>query len=436
VRVAVTRVKPLYPSKAPFHPSEKYPEVDSPVLTGSDNFVYGGVREIFRLLGYDAKHYGTKDWNPLGEVIKPRDTVLVKPNLVFSRSRNIEATVTHPSVVRAVVDYALKAVGPTGKVIVADAPQYNCNWSELLDRTGLNSLIEWYGSKVEFLDLRPYWSEDFHWYSRIKPLAGDPLGEETIDLGTKSKLEELNYLDRLYGAAPWVKETREFHKKGTHKYAVSRTFLKSNVLILLPKLKTHKKVGITCCAKNLVGIVTNKNCVPHLRVDVDQYPPNIPWWSKLLSRLEMFMYEKFLGRRKWMCDLLYRVLYGVWFKDLLGLKLHPHDRGGWYGNDTLWRAIHDLLYILHNYGPRRVVCLVDAVVAGEGEGPLNPTPKPLGLLIGGSSIEAVDWVTASLVGFDPKKLRFKEPDEKVEVVGDVPNKPIKLKPPSGWVGYL
>src|SRR4029450_3442025 len=37
----------------------------------------------------------------------------------------------------------------------------------------------------------------------------------------------------------------------------------ADVLINLPKFKTHKKVGITCALKNLVGINANKNWLPH-----------------------------------------------------------------------------------------------------------------------------------------------------------------------------
>src|SRR5438045_9670723 len=37
----------------------------------------------------------------------------------------------------------------------------------------------------------------------------------------------------------------------------------ADVFINLPKLKTHKNVGLTCALKNLVGINANKNWLPH-----------------------------------------------------------------------------------------------------------------------------------------------------------------------------
>ena len=63
--------------------------------------------------------------------------------------------------------------------------------------------------------------------------------------------------------------------------------------------------------------------------------------------------------------------------------------GAWYGNDTVWRMSLDLQRLLR-YGradgtldetPQRpIVSVTDAIVAGQGEGPLSPTPCALGLV--------------------------------------------------------
>ena len=47
---------------------------------------------------------------------------------------------------------------------------------------------------------------------------------------------------------------------------ISRTILDADCVINLPKLKTHKKTGVTLCMKNLVGINGNKNWLPHHRL--------------------------------------------------------------------------------------------------------------------------------------------------------------------------
>jgi hypothetical protein len=87
--------------------------------------------------------------------------------------------------------------------------------------------------------------------------------------------------------------------------------------------------------------------------------------------------------------------------------------GSWSGNDTIWRTGLDLNRILI-YGEaggsmassarRRVVHLADAIVAGQGDGPLSPQPLSLGLLFAGNNAACVDWFGAQLLGYDPQLL--------------------------------
>jgi hypothetical protein len=87
--------------------------------------------------------------------------------------------------------------------------------------------------------------------------------------------------------------------------------------------------------------------------------------------------------------------------------------GNWYGNDTTWRMVIDLNRILmyadksghlQDNPARRIFCIVDGIVGGEGNGPLDPTPKPAGLVLVGTNPVAVDLVCARLMGFDYKRL--------------------------------
>ena len=87
--------------------------------------------------------------------------------------------------------------------------------------------------------------------------------------------------------------------------------------------------------------------------------------------------------------------------------------GNWYGNDTTWRMVIDLNRILmyadksghlQDNPARRIFCIVDGIVGGEGNGPLDPTPKPAGLVLAGTNPVAVDLVCARLMGFDYKRL--------------------------------
>jgi hypothetical protein len=87
--------------------------------------------------------------------------------------------------------------------------------------------------------------------------------------------------------------------------------------------------------------------------------------------------------------------------------------GSWYGNDTIWRTCLDLQRILR-YGrldgtldsrpQRRVVTITDAIIGGEGEGPLANTPVPSRFLTAGLNAAAIEWIHARLMGFDPCKI--------------------------------
>src|SRR5262249_52952302 len=99
-----------------------------------------------------------------------------------------------------------------------------------------------------------------------------------VNLAHDSVFSENDGLNkRYYGAFYDVSETNEHHSNGVHEYMISRTALESDVFINLPKLKTHKKVGVTLNLKNLVGINGNKNWLPHYALgspaeNGDQFP--------------------------------------------------------------------------------------------------------------------------------------------------------------------
>jgi len=51
-----------------------------------------------------------------------------------------------------------------------------------------------------------------------------------------------------------------------------------------------------------------------------------------------------------------------------------------------------------------VLHIVDAIVAGQGDGPLAPQPLPMGLILAGQNAVAVDWVGAHLLGYEPSQI--------------------------------
>jgi hypothetical protein len=51
-----------------------------------------------------------------------------------------------------------------------------------------------------------------------------------------------------------------------------------------------------------------------------------------------------------------------------------------------------------------VLHITDAIVAGQGNGPLSPEPLPMGLLLASGNAAAMDWVGAYLLGYPPENI--------------------------------
>jgi hypothetical protein len=163
-------------------------------------------------------------------------TVALKPNFVVSKHRSgkdLFSTITHPAVLRAVADYVWIALQGRGRILIADAPQYDCNFEELLKATQLPTVVAFYsqfaGPTVSVRDLRLYWSGWKHFDSCLLPLPGDPDGNVTVNLGSKSALYSLPSPEKLYGAVYDRNETIAQHHDGTHKYEVAGTIMRADV---------------------------------------------------------------------------------------------------------------------------------------------------------------------------------------------------------------
>jgi hypothetical protein len=106
-----------YPGESDdFGPSEAYPEYRLSEISGVPNPVYGMLRELFAQAGLDAANFGKSDWNPLRAFVPPGASVFVLCNFVHHRrsresQHDFEAKCIHGSVLRALIDYVLLAVG-------------------------------------------------------------------------------------------------------------------------------------------------------------------------------------------------------------------------------------------------------------------------------------------------------------------------------------
>jgi uncharacterized protein (DUF362 family) len=434
IRVGLARTAPSYSGlEPPFNPGKVYPELVSllgdAVANGPPNGPYAAVRAAFCGLGLDAARFGTPEWNPLGAIVSRGKRVVLKPNFIRhwnpAPNATIESVITHGSIIRAVADYAYLAVGAEGSVAIAEAPQQDCDFERIRAISGLDALTSFYdenlGRDLEVIDLRreAVTFRDGIIVSRC-PLPGDPLGYRAVDLAEQSFFHGSG-LDayRFRGADYDPSDTAEHHTGGRHAYLLSETVLSADLVVNLPKLKTHKKTGVTLALKNLVGINGDKNWLPHHSLGAttdggDEFP-DARWIDRLRSRAtEIGRPWLARGRGLELFRLARRLESATRGDDFI-------RSGNWWGNRTTWRMCLDLnrcLYYsnakgLHLEAPapvRTVLTVLDGIVAGEGAGPLAPQDVPLGVVLASTDPVALDLVAVRLMGFDERRIaKISEP---------------------------
>jgi uncharacterized protein (DUF362 family) len=213
--------------------------------------------------------------------------VVLKPNLVeYHRNKVIN---TNPNVVAAVIELCRHE--GAAEVLVAEGPGHWRNVEYLVSASGLGDVLRHY--KVPFIDL-----------NHDEPVKRRNLGR-------------LTGLENLY---------------------LSRTIATADVVISLPKLKTHHWAVATLSLKNLFG-----------------------------------------------------TLPGICY--------------GWPKNELHWRGIdNSIVDIALTRTPD--LAIVDGIIGMEGDGPLNGTARPMGILIMGCDLVAVDATCCRLMKLDPLKVPY------------------------------
>jgi len=139
---------------------------------------------------------------PLGDMsrfVQPGQKVLIKPNLLAGKAPE-KAVTTHPEIVRATIELA-QAAG--GIVSVGDSPGIGSP-ENVARKAGIAEIIEATGARF----------------------------------------------------APFSESVKIRPRGGTfHELEVAQDILTADVIINLPKLKTHQMMGLTCAVKNMFGAV-------------------------------------------------------------------------------------------------------------------------------------------------------------------------------------
>ena len=90
-------------------------------------------------------------------------------------------------------------------------------------------------------------------------------------------------------------------------------------------------------------------------------------------------------------------------KNLFGIV--PGGVYGWPKNVLHWAGIPECIADLHRVIPRHF-CIVDGIVGMEGNGPIQGSPKEMGLLIAGSDMPAVDATCCRVMRIDPQQIPY------------------------------
>jgi uncharacterized protein (DUF362 family) len=340
------------------------------------------LRSLFFEAGLDGARYGSADWNPLGAIISPQDKIVIKPNWVHhwnGTGKGLDCLITHPSVIEAILHYVAKA--RPRSIAVCDAPIQGCDFEALMASCRVKEMIESFqANDVDIMvkdwrcTIRP--SENFS----DRTIEGCRPREDYIlyDLAHESALDAISTAQSDFRVTMYDPDLLNCtHGRGKHQYVIARDAIEADVVINVPKLKTHKKACITGALKNMVGMNGHKE------------------YLRMIAR---------------------RALSNMAVAGMAVAKLFGEDNnydGSWHGNDTVWRMTLDIQRILHygmtdgtlnNQVQRRVLTITDAIIAGQGEGPLSTTPVDLGIMTLGMSPPAIEWVHAILMGLNPERI--------------------------------
>lgn len=380
------------------------------------------VANAFRLLELDRENCGTPEWNPLGAYVHPKDLVLIKPNLVMHDNPSGDGTeclYTQSSVVEAVIDFVVVALKGSGRIIVGDAPMQGCHFDELTEKSGYKNLIRKYQEKGIDINLRDFRNTVSETVNGVVIEKERHRNESVLaDLGGVSAFAGLSG-DRIKNMRVTNYDPRilqAHHSTTKHEYLIAKEILDADVVINMPKPKTHRKAGVTGALKNLVGINCSKEYLPH-----HTRQTRAVQGDAFLHRDRLLELSDTFADKKCRAEKLHRYKRALFYRYAGGLFHHmgkrvAHEKfseGSWYGNDTIWRTILDLNTILQYADREGRICkerqrryfnVGDMIISGEKDGPVNPSKKEAGVILAGEDPCSFDEVVTALMGFDRDKI--------------------------------
>ncbi|MBB3185988.1 DUF362 domain-containing protein [Microbacter margulisiae] len=340
--------------------------------------------------------------------------ILLKPNWVKHSSKETDELCLRTNDQWVIA--ALEVILPQKpiSVTIGDAPIQGCLWEKAISPSfiaQIEQLSEKAGIPVGIKDFR---RRTFNPASNIPVSERNPISEYVIlDIGSNSFLEPISNSGGNFRVNDYdYQQLAKNQRKGVHKYCITRALFDADIVISMPKIKTHQKTGMTGALKNIVGLNGDKDYLPHHRVGGTKQGGDCYPGSNILRRIsEIFidLANKKQGTTYYL--LLHRLSYLLW---KMSFPKNTHNLGAaWYGNDTTWRMVMDLNKIaiygkadgsLSNKPQRQLYSLCDGIIGGQGNGPLHPDPFPFGFVSFTNDSALNDLCMTTLMGFHPDKI--------------------------------
>ncbi len=383
-----------------------------------DNLVEVTVKAWLKECGYTS----------FSDVINPGSRIVIKPNFVAEENFLVnekhynseiynECFITNKTIIKALVRLLNNI--PDLKIKIIESPIQFCKIEEIVTPQFLQELQNICPlSTISFVDLR----RTIYYKTEKEPVVKVGLREKNqyvdVDLGEQSEHTFSGKDINLFRVTDYPPSAmKEFHYGRHHIYRVAKEVFEADYIFNIPKLKTHMKAGMTGAEKNFIGVIGNKECLPHHTKGSEHRGGDCYGDNSLLKRwAENIMdnanqYIVLDKKRYWRRRRLAKVLLEIkWILD------GENDIGGsWYGNDTIWRTIVDINRIIYYstiFGElktekqRTIFTLIDAIVSGQNEGPMSPEPYYTGKIIFSDSTMAADVVAATILGFDDNKIKY------------------------------
>jgi len=401
------------------------------LLTKQNGSYFADIRTVYkskdqRTIEYLGALYDNKEFlfdviedlinSNISDTVIREKNILLKPNWVLHNLKPDDwmCLRTNENFLLATVKAVLNKKPKS--IIIGDAPIQDCDWEKMMDKNfieAINELSVKYSTPITIKDFRrTTWNPT----NNIVKTEQHPLNEYIIfDVGNQSMLNALcNNNKNPFRIVNYAPDTlAKTHKQGMHKYCITKDLFESDVVITIPKVKIHQKTGFTNSMKILVGVNGDKEFLPHHRIGGtkdggDCYPGH-----NLFRYLSEISYDKANRNRKinWKYQFYFFFCRAFW---KLSFPKEEHSLGAsWYGNDTCWRMVFDLNKVAV-YGkkdgtiskePQRVLySLCDGIIGGQGNGPLQPTPLPLGMVSFTNNAELMDVAYGFLLKLKHEKI--------------------------------